>query len=55
MFSNFLIILVVREKIKVKISLAIRTGASIVVVNQIIDILPVVALNIINICLCNQK
>ena len=40
---------VVREKIKVKLVLAIRTGAPIVVVNEIIDIPPVVALKTINI------
>ena len=49
MFSNFLMIPVVREKIKVKIALAIRTGAPIVVVTEIIDIPPVVALKIINV------
>ena len=38
-----------REKIKVKLALAIPTGATIVVVNEIIDIPPVVALKIINI------
>ena len=35
---------VVIEKIKVKLALAIPTGAPIVVVNEIIDILPVVTL-----------
>ena len=49
MFSNLLMILVVREKIKVKLSLAIQTSAPIVVVNEIIDILPAVALKIIKI------
>ena len=38
---------VAREKIKVKLALAIPTGAPIVVVNEIIDIPPVVALKII--------
>ena len=38
---------VVREKIKVKLALAIPTGAPIAVVNEIIDIPPVVALKII--------
>ena len=38
---------VVREKIKVKVALPIPTGAPIVVVNQIIDIPPVVALRTI--------
>ena len=40
---------VAREKIKVKLALAIRTGAPIVVVNKIIDIPPAVALKIIRI------
>ena len=40
---------VVREKIKVKLALAIPTGASVAVVNEIIDISPVVALKIIKI------
>ena len=48
-FSNFLMIPVAREKIKVKLALAIPTGAPIVVVNEIIDIPPVVALKIIKI------
>ena len=45
----FLIIPVVREKIKVKLALPIPTGAPIAVVNEIIDIPPVVALKIIKI------
>ena len=40
---------IAREKIKVKIALAIPTGAPIVVVNEIIVIPPVVALKIIKI------
>ena len=40
---------VVREKIKVNLALAIPTGAPIAVVNEIIDIPPVVALKTINI------
>ena len=40
---------VVIEKIKIKLALAIRTGARITVVNEIIDIPPVVALEIIKI------
>ena len=43
-FNNFLTILVVREKVKVKLALAIPTGAPIVLANEIIDILPLVAL-----------
>ena len=41
---DFLIIPVVREKIKVKLALAIPTGAPIRLVNEIIDTPPVVAL-----------
>ena len=40
---------VVREKFKVKLAFAIPTGAPIVVVNEVIDIPPVVALRTINI------
>ena len=40
---------VAREKIKVKLALAIPTGAPIVVVNEIIHIPPVVALKKIKI------
>ena len=47
MLSNFLIIPVVREKIKVKLALAIPTGAPTIVVNEIIDTPPVVALKTI--------
>ena len=42
-FSNFLIIPVVKEKIKVKIVLAIPTEAPITVVKEIIDTPPLVA------------
>ena len=48
-FSNFLTIPVVREKIKVKLALAIPTGAPIILVNEIIDTPPVVALKTIKI------
>ena len=47
--NNFLIIPVVREKIKVKLVLAIPTGAPITLVNEIIDTPPVVTLKIIKI------
>ena len=40
---------VVREKMKVKLALAIPTGTPIVAVNKIIDIPPVVVLKIIKI------
>ena len=46
-FSNFLTIPVVREKIKVKLALAIPTGAPIILVNEIIDTPPLVALKTI--------
>ena len=41
---NFLIILVVREKMKVKLAFAIPTGALISLVKEMIDIPPVVPL-----------
>ena len=43
MLSNFLIIPVVREKIKVKIALAIPTRAPATLVNEMIDSTPLVA------------
>ena len=46
-FSNFLTIPAVWEKIKVKIPLAIPTGASKILVNEIIDTLPRVTLKTI--------
>ena len=48
-FSNFLTIPVVREKIKVKLALAIPTGAPTALVNEIIDTPPLVALKAIKI------
>ena len=48
-FSNFLTIPVVREKIKVKLALAIPTGAPIILVNEIIDTPPLVALKTIKV------
>ena len=42
--SNFLTIPVVREKNKVRFALAIPTGASTILVNEIIDTPPLVAL-----------
>ena len=41
--SNFLVIPVVKEKIKVELSLAIPTGAPKTVVKEIIDTTPLVA------------
>ena len=46
-FSNFLTIPVVREKIKVRLALAIPTGAPAILVNEIIDTPPPVALKTI--------
>ena len=43
-FNNFLVIPVVREKIKVKLALAILTGATAILVNKIIDTPLLVAL-----------
>ena len=48
-FSNFLTIPVIIKKIKVKLALAIPTGTPIILVNEIIDIPPLVALKIIKI------
>ena len=48
-FNNFLTIPVVREKIRVKLALAIPTGAPIILVNEIIDTPSVVALKTIKI------
>ena len=47
--NNFLTILVAREKIKVKLALAILTGAPTTLVNEEIDTPPVVALKRIKI------
>ena len=47
MFSNFLTILVAREKIKVKLAFATPTGPSIILVNEIIDTASLVALKAI--------
>ena len=43
-FSNFLTIPVVRGKIRVKVALVIPTGAPTILVNEIIDTPPLVAL-----------
>ena len=53
--NNFLTIPVAREKIKVKLVLAIPTGAPTTLVNEEIDTPPVVALKELKSCLCNQK
>ena len=54
-FNNVLVIPVVREKIKVKLALAIPTGAPTILVNQQIDMPPLAALKAIKSCLCNQE
>ena len=54
-FSNFLTIPVVREKIKVKLALAIPTNAPIILVNEIIDTSPLAALKTIKLGQYNQK
>ena len=48
-FSNFLTIPIVREKIKVRLALAIPTGTPTILVNEIIDTLLLVALKTIKI------
>ena len=57
MLSNFLIIPVVKEKNKVKLSLAIPTGAPTMLVKEMIDTPPIVALKTIKLKLFlhNQK
>ena len=54
MLSNFFTIPVVRVKIKVKLALAVPTGAPSILENKIIDTPPLVALKAIK-TLCNQK
>ena len=48
-FNNFLVIPLVREKIKVKLALVIPTGAPTILVNEQIDTPPAVALKTIKI------
>ena len=48
-FNNVSIIKVLREKIKVKLELAVPTGAPTIVVSEIIDTPPIVALKTIKI------
>ena len=55
MLSNFLIIPVIREKIKVKLVLAIPTGTPATLVNELIDTPPFVSLKQLKLYLCNQK
>ena len=54
-FSNFLTIHVVREKNKVRLALAIPTGAPTILVNEIIDTPPLVALKKLKPDQYNQK
>ena len=54
-FNIFLTIPVAREIIRVKLALAIPTGAPTKLVNEIIDTPPVAALKTIKILSCNQK
>ena len=54
-FNNFLTIPAVREKLKVKLALAIPTGAPITLVNEIIDTSPVLHLKQLKFYLYNQK
>ena len=49
MLRNFFVIPVVREKVKVKLALAIPAGAPTTLVNEIIDTPPLVALKAIKI------
>ena len=49
MLRNFFIIPVVREKVKVKLALAIPAGAPTTLVNEIIDTPPLVALKAVKI------
>ena len=54
-FSNFLSIPVVREKIKVKLALAIPTNAPIILVYEIIDTSLLAALKTVKLGQYNQK
>ena len=55
MLSNFLIIPVVREKLKVKLALAISAGAPATLVDEIIQTPLLVVLKTIKSCLFNKK
>ena len=55
MLNNLLTFPVVRERISVKLALAIPTGAQATLVNEMIDTPPVVELYKIKSCLCSQK
>ena len=53
--SNFLTIPVVREKVKIRLALAIPIGTPITLANELIDTPLLVALKTIKIFLYNQK
>ena len=55
MLSNFFIIPVVKEKIKLKLALVIPTGAPTTLVKEMIDTPSLVALKKLKFCLYNQK
>ena len=55
MLGNALIITVIREKIKVKLALAIPTGARTTLADEIMQTPLLVVLKTIKACLCNQK
>ena len=55
MLSNVFTITVIKEKIKVKLALAIPTGAPTALVKEMIDTLSLVALKTSEPYLCNQK
>ena len=53
--SKFFIIPAVKEKIRVKLALAIPTGATTTLVKEVIDTLPLVAHKAIKLSICNQN
>ena len=55
MLKNFLIILVVKEKIKVRLALAIPAGAPRTLENEMIQTPLLVALKQLKSCICDQK
>ena len=60
MLSNFLLIynilfLLLEKKLKVKLALAVPTGAPTTLVNEMIDTPPLVVPKTIKPCLCNQE
>ena len=53
--SNYLITPVVKEKIKVKLALAIPTGAPTTLVKEMIELHQLLLLKQLKSCLCNQR